>query len=406
MGEFSLHLFGKKLIDYRSGSLENPQYSLTDPNVIDYLFGEQGGVININHDTALNYSAVWRAVTLLSGHIAFSPKHVFIKTDEGRNVATNHPVDKLIYRRPSYTMSSFIWFERLMQYLLLWGNAYAIIQRNSYYEPINLPLVKPSDVDVVEKNNGLYYKINGYSKPLPATEVIHVPGFGDGIKGKDPITVARESIEGGLIYQKTGNKFFENGYLNDRFLSLPGKLPDKNREAFLESLKKAYQGMKNAGTPMLLEGGAELKSIGMPPENMQFLQSKKHHISEIARWFGVPPHKLADLERSTNNNIEHQGIEYVTDALLPWTVRIEQEFNYKLFTEEEQENHYVKFNLNALMRGDLRTRSEYYSKATGGRPWMTPDEVRELEDTNTRGGKADELVDPANIVGNNVNPQN
>ncbi|MCP4215452.1 MAG: phage portal protein, partial [bacterium] len=210
-------------------------------------------------------------------------------------------------------------------------------------------------------------------------DVIHVAGFGDGIQGKDPITVARESIQGGLIYQKTGNNFFEKGNLNDRYIAIPGNIPDKNRAAFVDSFRKSYHGMTNTGTPMLLGGGAELKTVGMPPENMQFLQSKKHHVSEIARWFGVPPHKLADLERSTNNNIEHQGIEYVTDALLPWTVRIEQELNYKLFTEAEQETHYVKFNLNALMRGDLKTRAEYYSKATGGRPWMTPDEVRALE---------------------------
>ena len=179
---------------------------------------------------------------------------------------------------------------------------------------------------------------------------------------------------------------------------MPGKVPDKVLQNFQQNIKLQYEGMRNQGKIMVLENGAELKSIGIPPENMQFLESKKHQISEVARWFGLPPHKLADLSTSTNNNIEHQGIEYVTDALMIWTVRIEQEFNVKLFKESEQDTHYVRFNLNSLMRGDLKTRAEYYSKASGGMPWLTADEIRSLEDTNKLGGSASVLQVPLNMI--------
>ena len=408
MAGFKLNLFGKSFIDLRSGpSIDNPEYNINDPALLDALFGDSRSPIEVNQDTALTYSAVWRAVNLLSSTVAGLPKAVHSRSANGdRTKQNNHPVSVLL-NKPSYNMNRYTWFERAMYYLLLWGDVIAPIKRNSVYAPVALPMVHPKDVQVIEKNGQLYYKIPGYARLLKSDEVIHIVGFGDGVRGKDPISVARESLKGGLIFQNTGNKFFENGYLNDRFISMPGKIPDKNRQSWLDSLKQAYMGMQNAGTPMLLEGGTELKSVGMPPENMQFLQSRKHHASEVARWFGIPPHKLYDLERSTNNNIEHQGIEFVIDSILSFTIRFETELHDKLFTEEEKHNHAIKFNINGLLRGDMKTRAEYFSKATGGRPWMTPDEVRTLEDKNKINGEASKLIDPANIVGNiNKTPGN
>lgn len=399
MGEFRLKLFGKNIVDFeRRTSLENPTVSITDESAIAELFGDKDEV-KVDHDTALTYSAVWRAVSLLSGHVAMVPKHVYRKDPNGdRIIDEKHPVNRLIYRRPSPLYTSFIWFERYMQFLLLWGNAYAIIHRNTSYEPVDLELVHPKLVKPKVQNGELFYKIKGYEKLFKGIDILHTAGLGDSIEGKDPISLARESIMGGLIYQKTGNTFFEKGYLNDRYFTMPGKVPDKVLQNFQQNIKLQYEGMRNQGKIMVLENGAELKSIGIPPENMQFLESKKHQISEVARWFGLPPHKLADLEKSTNNNIEHQGIEYVTDALMIWTVRIEQEFNVKLFKENEQDTHYVRFNLNSLMRGDLKTRAEYYSKASGGMPWLTADEIRSLEDTNKLGGSASVLQVPLNMI--------
>jgi len=401
---FNLRLFGKNFMEFRSGAtLENPRYSLTDDSLLDVLFGDDAEG-KITQQTALTYAAVWRAVSILSSTIATLPKTVFTRNENDDRIKLPDHNVQLLLNRPATNMNRFTWFERAIAFILLWGDAIAVIKRDQFYNPVALPLVHPKDVRVEEQGGKLFYKVPGYKSLLRSDQVVHVVGFGDGIRGIDPISNARESLSGGLIYQKTSNNVFKNGYLNDRFLTTPGRFgTDKTRQTTLDSIKNAYQGMRNAGKLLALEGGAELKSIGMPLVNMQFLESRKFQISEVARWFGVPPHKLYDLERSTNNNIEHQGIEFVTDSILGLTVRFETELQEKLFAEDEVNNHFIKFNINGLMRGDLKTRSEYYSKATGGRPWVTPDEVRKLEDMNKIGGPADELIDPANIVGNNNN---
>lgn len=405
MKNWRFKLLGLPLFEIRSSEdIENPSVSLNSPEAIDILFDGQPN--KINHDTALTYSAVWRAVTLLSGIIAYLPKQVLREEPEGNINDKSHPFYWLLHSEPNQRDTSFKYFENAAQHLLLWGNHLSVIKRDKFYNVVSLEQIKPNDFDVAEVGGQIWYKIKGYDKPLPSTDVIHVKGFGDGLKGKDPITVARESMQLGLTYNQTANKLFENGHLNDIYLSVPGALTDKQFTSIKDSFEKKYIGAKNTGRPAVLPGGTEIKSISTTPENMQFLESRKFHISEIARWFGVPPHKLADLERSTNNNIEHQAIEFVTDTVMLWTERIEQEYSRKLFTETEKRTYSIEFNLNGLLRGDLKTRAEYYNKATGGRPWMTPDEIRRLENQKQLGGDASELITPLNFKAQDNNPKN
>lgn len=406
MGDFSFKIFGKTVVEKRS--LENPSVSLSDPDAINELWDLKSDEIHVNQQTALTYSAVWRAINLVSGTIAMVPLRIIRrKADGNKEIAYDHPIYDLLHNEPNAIETSFGFRERIMQYLLSWGDGMAFIHRDNYFKPYDLEVVHPNSVEVFEHRRELYYKTPLFKKPVPSYDMIHIKGFGDGIRGKDPITVARESLAGGLIYQKTGNNFFKNGHLNDRFITTAQGIPQEDkRELFRKTLKNAVAGMKNAGEIPVLYGGMEMKSIGMPPENMQFLESKKHHLSEVARWFGVPPHKIYDLDRSTNNNIEHQGIEFVTDTILHYTVRIEQELNRKLFTKDERKTYYSNFNLNGLLRGDLKTRAEYYNKATGGRPWLAPDDVRKLEDMNTIGGEASELITPLNFKAPDKNSNN
>lgn len=399
-----INLFGKTIFESgrENRAFEN-SYIRQDssPEAWDEFWDANPGKAHINHETVLTYSAVWRAVNLLSGYIASLPFRVYREDGFNQNVQTLHPVDALIHRAPSNLYTSFVFRERFMQFLLLWGDGIAYIVRNNFYEPVSLKLYHPRDVIVVEKGGELWYSFPDIKKAVPATDVIHVPAFGNGIRGIDPITAARESLKGGLVFQYTANRWFENGNMNDIYVQQPGKLTDEQYKRYSKSFKKAYGGMKKVGEVPILEGGADLKAVGIKPENMQFLESRKFHLSEVARWFGVPPHKLADLDRSTNNNIEQQALELVTDTLIFWTIRIEQEFNRKVFTEaEKKQGYYVKLNLNGLLRGDIKTRSEYYKAATAGRGWMTPDEVRRLEDMNPLQGEAEKFIDPANIIGN------
>lgn len=395
---FRLKLFGKNVIDFDSesrNSLENPNISLTDTEAIEQYFGITPNTIN--HDTALNLSAVWRAVNLLAGTIAYLPLHVYSRDDKDNgSVNRSHPVHILL-QEPNSSDTKFKFVENLMTWLLLWGNFYGHIVRNQLYEPQYIDIIECNKVTVKKIKGQIYYYIEGQSDPIFSIDMIHVKGFGSGLIGKDPISIARESLEGGLIMQKSSNKLFKNGHIGDRYVSVPQQWKQDVYDRFKKSFEGNYAGWENGGRPPILEGGAELKPLNTSPENLQFLQSRKFSINEVARWFGIPPHKLYDLERSTNNNIEHQAIEFVTDTVMLYTERIEQELTRKLIKNKEKANTWIEFNLNGLLRGDLKTRAEYYNKASGGRPWMTPDEIRRLENAPALGGDAGELITPLNF---------
>ena len=407
MGSWRINIFGRNFLSVdreERSSLENPSVSLTDEAALEELFGITP--TSITRESAITLSAVWRAVNLLSGTIAYLPFNVYTRdSDNNREVDRSHPVSMLIHE-PNAIDTRFKFIENLMSHLLLSGNAYRRIIRNQNFGAVAFEQIDPAKVKPIMYKGQLYYEIMGEKDLVLSIDMIHVRGFGDGVKGKDPITVARESLEGGLIQMKAANKLFKNGHLSDRFVSIPGSWKEAQYKNFKNSFHDAYSGWQNGGKPPILEGGAEIKSIATSPENMQFLQSRKFSINEVARWFGVPPHKLADLERSTNNNIEHQAIEFVTDTIMLWTSRIEQEFTRKLIRNDEKVKTWMEFNLNGLLRGDLKTRAEYYNKASGGRPWMTPDEIRRLENQKALGGEANELITPLNFKAPDNNDNN
>jgi len=295
--------------------------------------------------------------------------------------------------------TSFYFRETALTHLLLTsGNFYAYILRGVNYQPDSLWLMEPSKVRVVLVDYQLWYFVEGVREPIPARDMIHVAGLGfDGIKGKTPLAIAREAIGQGLTLQDFASYFFANGAHVSAVVEHPAKMTTDQYNRFLESWNRAYQGMTKNGKTAILEGGAKLNKLSIPPEEAQFLQTRKFNVTEIARIFGVAPHKIYDLERSTNNNIEHQGIEFVTDTISILAARIEAEFNRKLFREDEKATHYTKFNLNALLRGDAASRASFY-QAMRNVSAMTSNEIRGLEDLNPIPGAADELTFPLNMA--------
>jgi HK97 family phage portal protein len=180
-------------------------------------------------------------------------------------------------------------------------------------------------------------------------------------------------------------------------LKHPGKLTDEGHTRLKNSVKQEYSGASNAFRTMILEEGMSWDSIGIPPEDAQFLETRKFQVSEIARWFRVPPHKLADLERATFSNIEHQGREYVTDTLMPWIVRLEQEADRKLFAMNNRASMYTKINANALMRGDSKARADFYQKLSN-LGVLSINEIRELEDIDPIGPEGDKRFVQLNLT--------
>jgi HK97 family phage portal protein len=373
-----IRILGLKIWERReyAGTLMDPSERLI--TALGGSVTDAGVTVNGNNITTL--SAVWRAVNIISGTLAALPLKLYKATGDNRESLHDNKLQLLI-KNPNRLMTDFIFRETTQAQLMLWGNAYAVIQRNEKGEPIELLPIHPDDVMVEKFEGQLRYNVTIDNRTIRILQpdMIHVPGLGfDGLKGKSVIHTARESMGLTLAAQNFGAKFFSNGANMDGVLEVPGTLTDDVYDRLRSSWNEKYKGVKNAHETAILEGGMKYNRISIPPEDAQFLQTRQFQVAEIARWFGVQPHLLMDLDRATNNNIEHQGMEFVTFTLQPWVKRWEAELNRKLLNKEKRSDHYFEYNLNGLLRGDSKARAEYY-RGLYSIGAMTPNEIRKLE---------------------------
>jgi HK97 family phage portal protein len=289
-------------------------------------------------------------------------------------------------------MTSFVFRETLMSHLLLWGNAYAQVIRDGRGQVLALYPLLPNKMDVARSANGeLTYtyrrdaeesRINPASETLTLRrdEVLHIPGLGfDGLIGYSPIAIAKNAIGMAMATEEYGASFFANGANPGGVLEHPGVVKDPKRVR--ESWNAVYQGGGNAHRIAVLEEGMKFQAIGIPPEQAQFLETRKFQINEIARIFRVPPHMVGDLEKSSFSNIEQQSLEFVKYTLDPWVVRWEQALQQSLLLPSEKPRYFVRFNVDGLLRGDYQSRMTGY--ATGRQNgWLSANDIRELEDMN------------------------
>ena len=212
---------------------------------------------------------------------------------------------------------------------------------------------------------------------LTPSDVLHIPGLGfDGLIGYSPIAMAKNAIGLAIATEEYGAKFFANGAAPSGVLEHPGTIKDPQRVK--ESWNSAYQGSANSHKIAVLEEGMKYTPIGIAPEQAQFLETRKFQINEIARIFRVPPHMLADLEKSSFSNIEQQSLEFVKYTLDPWVVRWEQSMCRVLLSESEKPTYFIKFNVDGLLRGDYASRMSGYATARQN-GWMSANDIRELE---------------------------
>jgi HK97 family phage portal protein len=281
-------------------------------------------------------------------------------------------------------MTSFVFRETLMSHLLLWGNAYSQIVRDGRGRVLALYPLLPSQMTVErDKNNAIYYEYRadgGDAVTLRKDDVLHIPGLGfDGLLGYSPIAMAKNSIGMAIATEEYGAKFFANGANPGGVLEHPSTIKDIQRVK--DSWNAAYQGTGNAHRVAVLEEGMKFQAIGIPPEQAQFLQTRKFQINEIARIFRVPPHMVGDLEKSSFSNIEQQSLEFVKYTLDPWIVRWEQSLQQALILPSEKSKAFIKFNLDGLLRGDYASRMSGYSTARQN-GWLSANDIRELENMN------------------------
>src|SRR5574344_30860 len=355
-----------------------------------FFFGSTTAGKPVNEQTAMQMTAVYSCVRILSETIAGLPLHVYKYNDSGgKEKFLNHPLYKLLHDEPNPEMTSFAFRETLMSHLLLWGNAYAQIIRNGKGEVIALYPLMPNKMTVDRDANGkLYYLYSRSSEDAPtlgkesqvyldSTDVLHIPGLGfDGLVGYSPIAMAKNAVGLAIATEEYGAKFFANGAAPGGVLEHPGTIKDPQKVK--ESWNAAYQGSTNAHRVAVLEEGMKYQPIGISPEQAQFLETRKFQINEIARIFRIPPHMLDDLEKSSFSNIEQQSLEFVKYTLDPWVVRWEQGMCRALLLESEKPTVFIKFNVDGLLRGDYASRMAGYATARQN-GWMSANDIRELE---------------------------
>lgn len=343
----------------------------------------------VTQRSAMQMTAVYSCVRILSEAIASLPLHLYRCTNSGgKEKATDSPLYFLLHDEPNPEMTSFVFRETLMTHLLLWGNAYAQIIRNGKGEVTALYPLMPDRMTVDRDENGrLYYEfmvstddapINKKSTVrLPPYDVLHIPGLGfDGLVGYSPIAMAKNAIGMAIACEEYGSKFFANGAAPSGVLEHPSTIKDPSRVR--ESWTQTFGGSSNAHKVAVLEEGMKYTPISISPEQAQFLETRKFQIDEIARIFRVPPHMVGDLEKSSFSNIEQQSLEFVKYTLDPWVSRWEQNLVRSLLTTDEKKKYFIKFNVDGLLRGDYQSRMNGYATARQN-GWMSANDIRELE---------------------------
>lgn len=358
-----------------------------------FLFGRTTSGKPVNERTAMQTTAVYACVRILAEAVASLPLHVYeYRDDGGKKLVHDHPLYYLLHDEPNPEMTSFMFRETLMSHLLIWGNAYAQIIRDGAGRVLGLYPLLPDKMEVQRDDKGNIYYVysrNSDENPtfkeygnikLKAEDVLHIPGLGfDGLIGYSPIAMAKNAVGMTLACEEYGASFFANGANPGGVLEHPGVLKDPSKVR--ESWNSVYRGVSNAHKIAVLEEGMKYQQIGIPPEEAQFLETRKFQINEIARLYRIPPHMVGDLDKSSFSNIEQQSLEFVKYTLDPWVIRWEQSLQRSLLLPGEKGKYFIKLNVDGLLRGDYQSRMNGYAVGRQN-GWFSANDIREMENMN------------------------
>lgn len=358
-----------------------------------FLFGRTTSGKPVNERTAMQTTAVYACVRILAEAVASLPLHVYeYQDDGGKKLVHEHPLYYLLHDEPNPEMTSFVFRETLMSHLLIWGNAYAQIIRDGAGRVLGLYPLLPDKMEVQRDDRGNIYYVysrNSDENPmfkeygnikLKAEDVLHIPGLGfDGLIGYSPIAMAKNAVGMTLACEEYGASFFANGANPGGVLEHPGVLKDPSKVR--ESWNSVYRGVNNAHKIAVLEEGMKYQQIGIPPEEAQFLETRKFQINEIARLYRIPPHMVGDLDKSSFSNIEQQSLEFVKYTLDPWVIRWEQSLQRSLLLPGEKGKYFIKLNVDGLLRGDYQSRMKGYAVGRQN-GWFSANDIREMENMN------------------------
>ena len=381
------------------GSPNNPANPIIPPLS---SVGQTISGTSVNEETALRLSTVWACIRVISESVASLPLEIYKKNKDGtKSIQTKHPLYNLLHSTPNNLMTSFSFRDTIQTQLLLYGNAFVHIERNKAERPISLNILDPKKIQIKIVHGELYYHVQqgggNQDKVYNQEEVLHLLGMShNGLVGKSPIECARENLGLSMASLEYGAAFFGNGASLSGVLEHPNSLSKEASERLAYSWNQKFQGPQQAHKTAVLEEGMKYKELGIPPAQAQFLETRRFQTEEIARNFRCPPHMIGDLSRASFSNIEQQSIDFVVHTLRPWLVRWEQELNRKLFKESEKGKFFFKYTIEGLLRGDTKTRSDFY-KDLFNIGVLSPNDIRQLENLNPVDG-GDTYYVPLNLA--------
>ena len=363
--------------------------SAWDDMIKSFIRGDDAPIINgnipINTATAMKYTAVFACIRVLSETLAAMPIMVYKKKNQTeREPVTDVPLYDVLHNVFNSEMSAFNGKEACMIALNLGGNAVCEKLVNARGELLGLYPYSWNSVNIErdKDTHQLVYKISlgATEKTLTRDQVFHIPGISfDGVVGLSPIEYAASAIRLGLSYEQFGVNFYKNGMNPSIALEYPNELSDTAYQRLKADLDKNYAGIANTGKPFLAESGAKVKELTIKPADAQLIENKRFQIEDVARIYRVPMHLIQELTRSTNNNIEHQSLEFVMYTMLPWFKRWEENISMQLLTQTQRlVGYYAEFKVDSLLRGDAKSRAEAYAS---GRQWgwLSVNDIRRME---------------------------
>ena len=354
-----------------------------------FVYGAETSTgITVDQTTVFNLSTVYACINAIAQTIGSLPIDLYRRNGEDKIKDTKHYLYDLLHRKPNPYMLPSAFKEAMMGNTLAWGNGYAEIEFDIMQRPLALWPIPSGRVKPQLVNQELVYDVtlNDRVARLPAYRIFHLPGLSfNGISGVTPIQVSREAFGIAMAEQEYAGRYFKNDANPGGVLEHPARLTDEAYDRLKKEMELMHAGLKNSHRMMLLDGGMKWTKQGLSPADSQLLEQRKFSVNDISRMFRVPPHIIGNLDAATFSNIEQQFIEFLTLCLSPWIGKFEEAINQRVIQHHERVILYSKFNVNSILRGDIKTRYEAYGLGLD-RGFLSVNEVRRFEDWNDIAG--------------------
>ncbi|TIL91451.1 MAG: phage portal protein [Mesorhizobium sp.] len=378
------------------GAIARPRAEIRSVTLEEWARLQGGGTmantgVYVSPETAMRYTTVLACVRVLSEAVSQLPIILYKRRkDGGKDRATEHPLYRVLHDRANAWNTAFEYKEGTMCNLATRGNGYAYVERNSKAQTIGLIPLNPDGATITQARDWspLYEMTmpDNSRQKLRGPEIHHIRGpLPKGYVGQSIISLAREAIGLGMAAESFGANMYRNGVKPSGVLQHPKVIGPVATENLRTQFSDRYAGLENSGKPIILEEGMTWASLSITPADAEFIDSRKFQRSEIAGIFRVPAHMVNDLEKATFSNIEHQSLQFVVYTLGPWLKRWEEAIDRDLLAPGERDEYFCEFLVDALLKGDIKSRYEAYSSAIQNK-WMNTNDVRNRENMNPREG--------------------